>query len=166
MSNIQTSDYETLKQHLKILLSKGREKAYSLVNSVLVETYWSVGKYIVEFEQKGDVKAEYGKELLTRLAKDLTLEYGKGFSRSNLTYMRKFYLTFPKSETVSHKLSWSHYFEILKADDPLEISFYLKQCEKENWSVRELRRQMKRFCQVFAVKLFSCISRNIMVIIY
>jgi len=143
MSNIQTSDYETLKHHLKTLLSKGREKAYSLVNSVLVETYWNVGKYIVEFEQKGDVKAEYGKELLTRLAKDLTLEYGKGFSRSNLTYMRKFYLTFPKSETVSHKLSWSHYFELLKIDDELERNFYLKQCEKENWSVRELKRQLK-----------------------
>lgn len=136
-------NYETLKNQLKILLAKGREKAYSLVNSVLVETYWNVGKYIVEFEQKGDVKAEYGKELLTKLAKDLTLEYGKGFSRSNLTYMRKFYLTFPKSETLSHKLSWSHYFELLKIDDELERNFYLKQCEKENWSVRELKRQLK-----------------------
>jgi len=138
-----TNDYETLKHNLKTILSKGREKAYTLVNSVLVETYWSVGKYIVEFEQNGDIKAEYGKELLTKLSKDLTLEYGKGFSRSNLTYMRKFYLSFSKSETLSHKLSWSHYFEILKIDDELERSFYLKQCEKENWSVRELKRQMK-----------------------
>ena len=143
MPNISTYNYETLKHNLKTILSKGREKAYTLVNSVLVETYWSVGKYIVEFEQNGDIKAEYGKELLTKLSKDLTLEYGKGFSRSNLTYMRKFYLSFSKSETLSHKLSWSHYFEILKIDDELERNFYLKQCEKENWSVRELKRQMK-----------------------
>lgn len=71
------------------------------------------------------------------------MKYGKGFSRSNLTYMRQLYTVFPKRETLSHKLAWSHYFEILKADNELEIGFYLKQCEKENWSVRELKRQMK-----------------------
>ena len=114
-----TNDYETLKHNLKTILSKGRKKAYTLVNSVLVETYWSVGKYIVEFEQNGDIKAEYGKELLTKLSKDLTLEYGKGFSRSNLFQMRAFYIKFPKIQTLSDKLSWSHYIEILKIDDEL-----------------------------------------------
>ncbi len=73
----------------------------------------------------------------------MTLEFGKGFSRSNLIYIRKFYLAFPKSETLSHQLSWSHYFEILKADNDLERNFYFKESEKENWSVRELKRQMK-----------------------
>lgn len=73
----------------------------------------------------------------------MTLRNGRGFSRSNLLYMRKFYLAFPKSETVSHQLSWSHYFEILKCNDPMEIQFYLKQCVKEGWKVRELKRQMK-----------------------
>lgn len=73
----------------------------------------------------------------------MTTEFGKGFSRSNLIYIRKFYLLFPKSETLSHLLSWSHYFEILKAEDQFEINFYVKQCEKEHWSVRELKRQMK-----------------------
>ncbi|WP_202800250.1 YhcG family protein [Pontibacter sp. BAB1700] len=97
----------------------------------------------VEFEQGGKEKAAYGSDLLNQLSRDLTLEFGKGFSRSNLVYMRKFYLAFSKSETLSHQLSWSHYFEILKADNQLEISFYTKQCEKENWSVRELKRQMK-----------------------
>ncbi len=143
MTDINTSNYQTLKDQIKSLLSEGRKKALSSVNYILVQTYWHVGKYIVEYEQKGNQKAEYGKELLTKLSKDLTLEYGKGFSRSNLTYMRKFYIYFSKSETLSHKLTWSHYFEILKADDKLEINFYLKQCEKENWSVRELKRQMK-----------------------
>jgi hypothetical protein len=134
--------YEQLKTQIGELLRKGREQAGRAVNAILVQTYWQIGRYIVEFEQKGNVKAEYGSELLDRLSKDLTAEFGKGFSRCNLVYMRKFYLAFPKSETLSHQLSWSHYFEILKADNKLEISFYAKQCEKENWSVRELKRQM------------------------
>ncbi len=99
---------------------------------------WQIGRHIVEFEQGGSEKSEYGSELLDRLSKDLTLEFGKGFSRSNLVYIRKLYLAFPKSETLSHQLSWSHYFEILKAENDLERNFYLKECEKENWSVREL----------------------------
>lgn len=125
------------------MLGKGREQAGRAVNTILVQTYWHIGKHIVEFEQGGDEKSEYGSELLDRLSKYLTLEFGKGFSRSNLVYIRKFYSTFPKSETLSHQLSWSHYFEILKADSELERNFYLKECERENWSVRELKRQMK-----------------------
>ncbi len=81
--------------------------------------------------------------MLDRLSKDLSLEFGKGFSRSNLVYIRKLYLAFPKSETLSHQLNWSHYFEILKAENNLERNFYFKECEKEKWSVRELKRQMK-----------------------
>src|SRR5581483_6255268 len=77
------------------------------------------------------------------LSRDLTNAYGRGFSRSNLLYMRKFYTSFQKRETVSHRLAWSHYFEILKAESELEIGFYAKQCEKEKWSVRELKRQMR-----------------------
>jgi predicted nuclease of restriction endonuclease-like (RecB) superfamily len=125
------------------LLHKGREQAGRAVNTVLVQTYWHIGQHIVEFEQGGQDKAAYGTDLLNRLSKDLTQTYGKGFGRSNLVYMRKFYLAFQNSGTVSHKLSWGHYYEILKADNDLEISFYTKQCEKENWSVRELKRQMK-----------------------
>jgi predicted nuclease of restriction endonuclease-like (RecB) superfamily len=135
--------YNGLIRQIGALLEAGREKAGRAINTVLVQTYRQIGKHIVEFEQGGKAKAEYGSELLDRLSKDLTLEFGKGFSRSNLVYMRKFYLAFPNSETMSHQLSWSHYFEILKADNDLEISFYAKQCEKENWSVRELKRQMK-----------------------
>ena len=100
-------------------------------------------RLIVEYEQGGKARAEYGKQLLINLAKDLTLRNGKGFNRTNLTYMRKLYLTFPKCGTLSHQLSWSHYYEILKCNDPLEMQFYLKQCVKEGWKVRELKRQMK-----------------------
>lgn len=139
--------YKQLIKSIGQLLAAGREKAAQQVNIILVQTYWEIGHYIVEYEQQGNEKAEYGSQLFDRLSKDLTMAYGKGFSRSNLLYMRKLYLFFPKSETLSHKLSWSHYFEILKADSDLEIGFYSRQCEKEKWSVRELKRQMK--CMLF-----------------
>ncbi|MDD4155372.1 MAG: PDDEXK nuclease domain-containing protein [Candidatus Cloacimonetes bacterium] len=142
-TDLLPSTYSNLKTEIGILLTESRKQAGQSINTILVKTYWQIGRYIVEFEQGGNKKSDYGSELLNTLSKDLTLEYGKGFSRSNLVYIRKFYLAFPKSETVSHQLSWSHYFEILKSDNELEISFYTKQCEKENWSVRELKRQMK-----------------------
>jgi predicted nuclease of restriction endonuclease-like (RecB) superfamily len=140
---LSSHNYTSLVSQIGILLQKGRAHAAYAVNTVLVMTYWEIGKYIVEYEQDGNEKAEYGTELLERLSKDLTLEYGKGFSRSNLFQIRQLYVKFPKIQTLSGQLSWSHYIEILKTDDPLEISFYVKQTEKENWSVRELKRQMK-----------------------
>lgn len=140
---LQQHEYHQLVENIGKLLRAGREKAAQEVNSILVQTYWEIGRYIVEFEQGGKEKAEYGSQLFNRLSRDLTQTYGKGFSRSNLLYMRKFYNFFQIRETLSHKLAWSHYFEILKADSQLEVGFYAKQCEKEKWSVRELKRQMK-----------------------
>ncbi len=137
------TEYKLLIDEIGTLLENARKNIASAVNTVLVDTYWHIGQYIVEYEQKGNARAEYGSNLLNRLSRDLTLKYGKGFGKSNLLYIRKLYISFPKSGTVSHLLSWSHYYEILKADDPLEISFYTKECEKERWSVRELKRQMK-----------------------
>lgn len=144
MSKIASSkNYQTLKKEIGELLAQGREQAGRAINTILVQTYWQIGRHIVEFEQGGSEKSEYGSELLDRLSKDLSLEFGKGFSRSNLFQIRQFYLKFPKVQTLSGQLSWSHYAEIIKAENDLEISFYVKECEKENWSVRELKRQMK-----------------------
>jgi predicted nuclease of restriction endonuclease-like (RecB) superfamily len=137
---VDITHYQTLALDIAGILEKGRSSATLSVNTILLQTYWEVGKTIVEFEQKGNIKAEYGKELLINISKELK-KYGKGFSRSNLTYMRLLYIKFPKSETLSHKLSWSHYFEILKVENDLARSFYEKQCILENWSVRELKRQ-------------------------
>ena len=134
-------DYDTLISSIGTVLEKSRKHVYSQINQILVKTYWEVGKKIVKFEQKGKEKAEYGSKLLDNLSKDLKLRYGKGFSRSNIIYMRLFYIKYSKSETLSHQLNWSHYFELLKVEDDLERSFYEKQCIKENWSVRELKRQ-------------------------
>ncbi len=139
---IQNNQYGQLIDQIGNLLAVGRTKAAQEVNTILVQTYWHIGQYIVEYEQKGNEKAEYGSGLLDRLSKDLNALHGRGFSRSNIFYMRKLYFSFQNSETLSHKLTWSHYFEILKADNELEISFYTRQTEKENWSVRELKRQM------------------------
>ncbi len=136
----KSHNYQNLALDISKLLEQGREKAYSSINRVLLETYWEIGQKIVEFEQKGSVKAEYGSEILINLSKELK-KYGKGFSRSNLTYMRLLYIRYPKSETLSHKLSWSHYFEILKVENDLARSFYEQQCILENWSIRELKRQ-------------------------
>lgn len=135
--------YTNLVNQIAEVYKQGQSNATVAVNKALVETYWLIGKYIVEFEQKGKQKAEYGTALIDNLSKDLATSLGKGFSRSNLIYIRLFYIEFQISETVSHLLSWSHYVELLKISDKLERSFYLQQTINERWSIRELKRQKK-----------------------
>lgn len=101
----QDSSYQLLVDSISTLWSEARTRAITAVNTELLETNWQTGKYIVEYEQGGRQRADYGKRLLVNLSKDLTARGGKGFSRSNLTYMRKLYLAFPKRETLSHKLT-------------------------------------------------------------
>lgn len=132
--------YTELIENIGRILEEGRKHAFRAVNEILVKTYWDIGRQIVEFEQEGRIRADYGSKILDNLSRDLKLKYGRGFSRSNLVYMRLFYIKYPKSETLSHQLTWSHYFEILKIDDDLERNFYEKQCVMEKWSVRELKR--------------------------
>ena len=148
-----SKEYNSLISSIGILLEDARKKVYIQVNQILVKTYWEIGKSIIEFEQKGKEKAEYGSKLFETLAKDLRQKYGKGFSRSNVIYMRVLYLRYPKSQTLSDQLTWSHYIELLMIDDDLERSFYEKQCIKERWSVRELKRQKNSL-------LFERISMN------
>jgi predicted nuclease of restriction endonuclease-like (RecB) superfamily len=138
-----SSDYKSLLNQISTTYNLGRQKAVMAVNTNMVETYWNIGQYIVEFEQGGQVKAQYGAGLLERLSKDLSIEHGKGFSLSNLKRMRQFYITYPISATLSHQLGWSLIVELIKINDPLERSFYEKQSVRENWNVRELIRQKK-----------------------
>ena len=137
------NSYGQLIRNIGSLLETGKKQAVSAVNQAMVRTYWEIGKHIVEYEQAGNEKSEYGSETLKRLSRDLTERYGNGFGMSNINKMRKFYSLYPILQTVSAKLSWSHYVELLKIEDSMERSFYLKECEQENWGVRELRRQMK-----------------------
>lgn len=134
-------DYQNLLEQISSTYANGRLRAVQAVNVHVAQTYWLLGKQIVEFEQGGKSKAEYGKALIANLARDLSLRHGRGFSRSNLIRFRQFYLAYPNSATLSHQLSWSHIVELLKIDDPLERGFYEQQTVHERWSVRELVRQ-------------------------
>ena len=108
----------------------------------MLSTYWNIGEIIVKYEQKNNDRAEYGKQTLKEISKTLTEEFGKGFSRSNLQNMRAFYLNYEKCQTLSGKLSWSHYCELLCISDKDKRSFYEKEAENAGWSIRELRRQI------------------------
>jgi len=133
--------YQQLIDRIGECLVQGQQRAFEQVNTLLVETYWQIGQYIVEFEQKGNERAEYGSRLLTQLSRDLKTAYGKGFSRRNVLDMRRFYVSYPKWQMVSAKLGWSHYTELLAISDDLARSFYEQQCIRDRWSVRELKRQ-------------------------
>lgn len=141
MSNIETT-YKKLVEDIGSTLLKARENAVKAINQELVKANWDIGRHIVEFEQKGKEKAEYGSSLLTNLSKDLKNSYGKGFGKSNIYLCRQFYLKYPIFQTVSGKLSWSHYAELLTISDEQSRSFYEKQTATENWSFRELKRQI------------------------
>lgn len=139
---VKNSGFEKMISDIEALVNTSKNELATSINKVMTVTYWSIGKYIVEFEQEGNAKAEYGKNLLSTISKELTLRLGKGYSRPNLNNMRKFYLKYSNCQTVSDKLSWSHICELIKIDDELERSFYEKECVVENWNVRTLRRQM------------------------
>ncbi len=135
---VNTSIIKDIKQ----IIEESKRIVVKNVNTIMLQTYWSIGKRIVEEEQKGNEKAEYGSKLLITLSKELTREYGKGFSKSNLFSMRRFYLENQKFQTLSGKLSWSHYLLLLGVSDLNARSFYQHECENSNWSVRELDRQI------------------------
>jgi predicted nuclease of restriction endonuclease-like (RecB) superfamily len=143
MSDLISEDdpYQKLIGRIGECLTQSRQRAFEQVNLLLVETYWQIGRYIVEFEQEGNKRADYGSNLLKDLSRDLKMSYGKGFSRRNVSDMRRFYICYPIWQTVSAKLGWSHYAELLAISDDLSRSFYEQQCINENWSVRELKRQ-------------------------
>ena len=140
---IPESEYNKLLSSIDEVWNTAKTNAAIAVNTQLLDANWQTGRYIVEFEQGGNIRAEYGKQLINRLAKDLTVKRGRGFSRSNLIYMGKLYICFQKSETLSHQLTWSHYFELLKCEDPLELKFYFNEAINQKWKVRELKRQIK-----------------------
>jgi len=112
--------YQDLLERISHRYVEGQAQAVRSVNENMVDTNWHIGKYIVEYEQGGKKKAEYGSKLLVNLSKDLTLRHGRGFSRPNLNNMRMFYLRFPICQTLSNKLTWSHYCELIRISDDLD----------------------------------------------
>ena len=132
----------SMMDEIRELLLNARQRVAVQVNTELLTTYWNIGRIIVEHEQKNKERADYGKQTLKQLSKELTKEFGKGFSRSNLQNMRAFFLVYPICQTLSGKLSWSHYCELLTISDNDKRSFYEKEAVNSGWSIRELKRQI------------------------
>lgn len=127
------------------IIDKGRKTAYESVGNIMIETYWNVGKRIVEEEQKGKERAEYGKRIIEQLSSELTLRYGKGFSKRYLAYFRKFYMTISDIEILQTRLqnlTWSHILTALRADSETSIRWYLQMASQEMWNVRTLSRNI------------------------
>ncbi len=145
----------TLYRSILSLIETSQTSIRTAVNSAMVLTYWNIGKLIVEDEQQGEARAEYGKAVLKELAGRLTDQFGKGYNHTNLKYMRLFYQAFPKSHALSDQLSWTHYRHLLKVENERARLWYQSEAVKENWSTRALERQINSH---FYERLLS--SRN------
>ncbi|WP_062063500.1 PDDEXK nuclease domain-containing protein [Cellvibrio sp. OA-2007] len=135
-------DLNNLLGNLRQLIIDARRQALRAVDTVQIRTCWEIGHHIVEFEQNGQARAEYGKQLLTDLAQRLTQEFGKGFDSRNLRHMRAFYLTFPIWNAVRTELSWTHYRTLLKVESSSAREWYIEESIRQNWSSRALERQI------------------------
>ena len=133
----------TLFNDIKTIVHSAKNRVYQTINMTMTQTYWDIGRRIIEEEQGGETRAKYGKALIKNLSLELTQEFGKGFSDRNIENMRLFYLTFSKSETVSaeFKLSWSHYIFLTRIKNQDERNFYEIESIQNSWSIRELKRQ-------------------------
>lgn len=129
-------------QQIRDMLIQARSRAWQAVNTAMVTVYWNVGRLIVEDEQRGEARADYGKRLIPELSKRLTAEFGKGFDKSNIWNMRAFYLTYPKIDAVRRELSWTHYRLLLRVEKPEARAFYEAEAVNARWSTRELDRQI------------------------
>ncbi len=124
------------------ILEAARLTAYRAGNAAMVRTYWEIGRVIVEEEQKGERRAGYGDTLIRKFARHLTRDFGRGFTRSNLQYMRQFFRTFPIGHTLRGELTWTHYRLLLRVEKEEARSFYIRETIESNWSTRELGRQI------------------------
>lgn len=132
-------------EDIRKILTQARDKSYAAVNIAMVEAYWNVGRRIVEEEQKGRKRAEYGSYLIKNLSERLTKEFGIGFSEQSLWNMRQFYVKFPILSALRRELSWTHYRFLLRVENESARDFYIEECAKSNWSTRQLERQINSF---------------------
>lgn len=142
MNEIQNKTNSFLEQ-VKSLLFEAQQRVVHSVNSIMVQTYFELGKQIVEHEQEGKNYANYGEYLLDALSENLTKEFGKGYSKRNLELIRKFYLTYKIAKSpISQSISWTHYLHLMRIQNEDERVFYENEIVSNNWSVRELNRQI------------------------
>ncbi len=137
-------DDSSIYENIRATVTEAQKKVFTSVNFVMVETYWNIGNLICE-AQGDNERAEYGAGLIKYLSEKLTTEFGKGFTVTNLKYMRLFYTAFPNRHALSDQLSWTHYRMLLKVEDEKARQFYLDECAKSNWSTRQLERQINSF---------------------
>ena len=159
MVNDMTLPENTVYSSIRTVLVTARQKAYTAVNTAMVEAYWEIGRQI---EQAVGNRAEYGKGLLQYISRELSAEFGKGFTVRNLQTMRQFFNAFPNTHTLCAQLSWSHYRLLIRIEDASRREFYLTECAESNWSVRQLERQinslLKQFGDFFLQKVSDCFS--------
>ena len=141
-ANAQSEGFPPLLAALRGLIEGARQKVMRAADTAQVQTYWQIGRHIVEFEQGGAARAEYGAKLLPRLAETLTKEFGRGFDASNLHKMKQFYLTFPMLDALRPELSWTHCRLLLRVDNPEARQWYLQEAAAQNWSTRLLERHI------------------------
>ena len=134
--------YQDIYPEIKHALLQARNQAYSAVNHAMVQAYWQIGRIIVEHEQNGSLRAEYGKAVMHSLSEKLTEEFGKGFTVTNLKYMRQFYISFPNGHALRGELTWTHYRALLRVEDEAARSWYIEECIRAGWSSRQLERQI------------------------
>jgi hypothetical protein len=143
---MRKSSPETVTQNLyrqiKDLLIESRGRAFQVVNTEMVTCYWNIGRLIVEEEQKGAKRAEYGKQLIRDLSSKLSIEFGKGFNPRNLWFMRDFFATYPNMNALRSELTWTHYRILLRVENPDARAFYETEAVTSRWSTRELERQV------------------------
>ena len=144
MNKNSLTNLNLYKEISQVILST-RNTIRTSVNSAMVMAYWNIGRIIVEDELGGEIRAAYGKQVLKNISIMLTNEFGKGFDITNLRKMKQFYTLFQKQDSLSLELSWTHYRHLLKVEDPMAREWYMKECEKENWSTRALERQINSF---------------------
>jgi len=135
----------SLYQDIRQTIEQARKKIVTTVNVAMVETYWHIGRMIVEEEQAGKERAIYGDKLIPRLAEQLSVDFGKGFNRTNLAYMRQFYLVFTNFHALRGNLSWTHYRLLLKVENPKARDFYIQETIDGQWSTRTLDRQISAY---------------------
>lgn len=146
---------------IKEILISAINKVYQTANFAMVEAYWNIGKSIIE-EQGGNEKAEYGTGLLKELSKQMTQDFGKGFTVANLKNMRQFYLTFPNGYALRSELSWTHYRLLMRVENENARAFYMQEAVKFQWSTRQLERQINSFFMkgYYQVKIKTKLQRK------
>ena len=153
-SMLEIGIYRTIKE----ILESSQKSAYTAVNNIMVEAYWNIGKIIIEAQNRNE-KSGYGESLIKNLSRELTKEFGRGYSVSNLSYMRQFYVEFSDFSLEINKLNWTHYRLLLKVKNKAARDFYFEESVRERWSTRQLERQINTF---FYERLLSSKNKNLM----